>query len=239
MTKFSIFLLLFTLYENGSVEKLKKGYFLIDLGFYYGEREVDEKYMEEKISGRMYSTRAVLKVAGKPLKFLEVFGILGVGNISFGLYDMTYDYLTDFNGSYELIYGGGLTLNFFLPNPPSFIGAFFEGNYQRFLSRDRVALMDTGWVKEVIDWQELELKFGLERPFDFWHIKGGIKGSELLGTDKIKSNSEAKYEMRASNKIGIFFSFDIYLEKSQKTAFYINLSAIDSNYFKLGVKRWL
>jgi len=237
--KVLLLLLLFTLSENEGVEKIKKGYFLIDVSFYYGEREVDEEYGGEKISGRMYSTRAVFKAAGKPLKFLEVFGILGVGNISFGIDDMTYDYLTDFNGSYELLYGGGLTFNFLLPNPPSFIGAFFEGSYQRFLSRDRVRLMDIGWVKEVIDWQELELKLGLERPFDFWHIKGGIKGSELLGTDSLKSNGEGEYKMRASNKIGIFFSLDLFLEKSQKTAFYIDISAIDSNYFKLGIKRWL
>jgi len=232
-------LLLLTLHQKEGVEKIKKGYFLIEMGFYYGERKVDEEYDGEEVSGTMASTRAVLRIAGKPLNFLEAFGILGIGNVSFDVYDFTYDYLTPFNGSYELLYGGGLTFNFLLPDPPSFIGAFVEGSYQRFLSRDRVALMDTGWVKEVIDWQELELKLGLERPFGFWHIKGGIKGSELLGTDKIKSNGKGEYKMSASNKIGIFFSFDIYLEKSQKTAFYIDLSAIDSNYFKLGVKRWL
>jgi hypothetical protein len=237
--KVLLLLLLLNLSGNEGAEKIKKGYFLIDVSFYYGEREVDEEYNGEEVTGTMSSTRAVLKVAGKPLNFLEAFGILGIGNISFDVDEFTYDYITPFNGSYELLYGGGLTLNFLLPNPPSFIGAFFEGSYQRFLSRDRVLLMDIGWVKEVVDWQELELKLGLERPFDFWHIKGGIKGSELLGTDTIKSNGEGEYKMRASNKIGIFFSLDLFLEKSQKTAFYIDISAIDSNYFKLGIKRWL
>lgn len=237
--KMLLFLILIPLYEKGEVERVRKGYFLTDISFYFGEREVKEEYSGEKISGSMYSTRTIFRFAGKPLKFLELYGILGVGNISFGMYDMTYDYLTDFNGSYELVYGGGFTLNFLMPNPQTFIGAFVEGSYNRLVSRDKVNLMGEGWVKEVVDWQEVEVKIGLERPFSFWHLKGGIKGSELLGSDVIKKNGEGRYKMRASNKIGIFLAFDIFLESSQKTAFFIDLSAIDSNYFRLGIKRWL
>ncbi len=234
-----ILLFLFLLSFENEVEKIKKGYFLIDVCFYFGERKVSEEYSGEKISGSMYSTRAVLKISGKPLEFLEISGMVGVGNISFDVYDMTYDYITDFDGSYELVYGGGLTLNFLVPKPPSYVGAFIEGSFLRLVSRDRVKIMDIGWIKEIIDWQELEIKLGLERPFRLWHLKGGIKGSELFGTDTLEGNGKGEYKMRASNKIGIFFTFDIFLEKSQKTAFYVDLSAVDSNYFKLGIKRWL
>lgn len=234
--KFLIILLLPILSATEEVEKVRKGVFLVDISFFFGERDVDEEYNGEEISGNMYSTRAVMRVAGKPVRFLEAYGMMGAGNVYFGVGDMTGDYITDFTGSYELLYGGGISISFLQPEPPSFIGAFLEGSWTGFKSRDRVQLMNVNWVKEVIHWQELEMRLGLERPFPAWYLKGGIKASELFGTDTVE---KAEYRMRASNKIGLFFLFEVYLERSQKTAFYLDFSAIDSNYIRLGIRKWL
>lgn len=228
----------FPIFSNAKVIKEKKGAFMLGVEVNFEMKDVEESSAHEEVEGTMYTTGAVLRLGFSPVEWFEIYVVGGTGNVFFGAGDFPYGmYLTDFNGSYEAKYGGGIRFNVLSPSERSTLGLFVDARYTRLTSRDRVEEGGGwGWVKEVVDWQELEFMLGLKRPFDRWVLIGGLRGSELLGTHSVEGY---EWDMTSSLKVGVFSEMEFYLDSVQKTALFFGISLIDSNSVSFGFRRWL
>lgn len=240
MYKYLIFaLIILPVCASAKIIKEKKGAFMIGAEISIGTRDIEESKSgaEQELEGTMYTTGAVAILGFSPVEWFEIYAIGGTGNIFFGIEDFPYGvYLTNFYGSYEAKYGGRVRFNVLSPSNSSTIGLFVELSYTRLTSRDRVEEGGWGFVKEVVDWQEIEFMFGLKRPFPKWLLNGGIRGSELLGTHTV---DEYEWDMKAAFKIGVFSEAEFYLDSAQKTAVFFRISVIDSNSISFGFRKWL
>lgn len=189
------------------------------------------------------SVRVLAKPGVMLFNRLEIYGLVGGSNLDLDFGDVFVDSEDEFNGGFDLAYGGGATLTFYRsPSRRMPLSVFLDYHYLRFTTEDNVFFAPEGFpdeeiVLEKITWQEHAAKIGLKGRHDFFEPYAGFRFSVVRGKSRIDSRFQPlRINFDEDDLFGIFVGTDIYLDPSEEAVFFIEGNIIDQNSIRTGIK---
>lgn len=201
------------------------------------------------VSGDAVSTRLLAKIG---LRFFDRVEIYGKG----GGADLSVSEFNNYDSGPAPAYGGGIRLALYQGSRPEKIKIFMDGSFLYFVTEDTIQILDcptatcTGsdlvprMADEKIRWREGTISAGGSFRHDYFEPYGGVRLSFIRGDDKldVKADSnfptplDIKVDLNEDNNFGIFFGTNIYLERNERSALSLEISAIDQFAFTAGFK---
>lgn len=212
-----------------------KGHYQVDLFVQVSEREVVEEIRPGvDFEGDAVSTKVIARLGMKPLRNLELY-------IQGGSADMEIDEFNDYRSDNSFAYGGGLILTLYEHPGPERFRIIAQGDALTFTTDDTILTTIQGTsvnVEEEIEWREYTLQTAGVWRVNKWEPYLGIRLSWLDSTDHIKDPRVGKLDLEEDKNFGIMAGADVYLDPRENFAVNIELSLIDQNAFKVGLKLW-
>lgn len=204
--------------------------------------------------GNAVSTRFLAKIG---LRFFDRIEIYGRG----GGADLSISDFNDFDARVAPIYGGGVHIDLYQGPRPDRIKIFLDGSFLYFVTEDKIQIPDcpesidlnhecedaeiiSRLADEKIRWREGAISAGGSFRHDYFEPYGGIRLSSLRGEDELDTKPDINFshlhhqdiDLDEDNNFGIFFGTNIYLDRNEKSAISLEVSAIDQFAFTAGFK---
>ena len=215
---------------------------------------IDGEVVGHKVKGDAVSTQIIAKAGIELWRVLSIYALGGGTTLSIDEFD-------GFDSRLQGLYGGGVRLNFYNSPHRDQLTLYVEGEALRFSADDHVVALvvcsagngcsaDTGLgietnFKETIDWNEYTIRIGGSGNLGGIRGYGGIRLSQVDGTDKLKASPNTDFpggvsetlDLEEDDNFGIFFGLDLFLDRSEKSSVYFDISIIDRDSFKVGIRR--
>lgn len=227
----------------------------ISLGF---ETEITSRNIVEEhpvfagftVSGDAVSTRLLAKIG---LRFFDRIEIYGKG----GGADLSISEFNNYDARPAPAYGGGIRLDLYQGSRPERIKIFVDSNILYFVTEDTIQILDCPtsscpngagllprMADEKIRWREGIISAGGSFRHDYFEPYGGVRLSFVRGDDKLDIKTDSnfptplalKVDLNEDNNFGIFFGTNIYLDRNEKSALSLEISAVDQFAFSAGFK---
>lgn len=202
-----------------------------------------------RVSGDAVSTRLLAKVGLRLFDRIEIYGKGGGADLSISEFN-------NFDSRPALAYGGGLHIDLYQGSRPERIKIFVDGSLLYFVTKDTIQILDCPATTcterdliprvadEKIRWREGAISAGGSFRHDYFEPYGGVRLSFVRGDDKLDVKPDNNFptplnlnlDLNEDNNFGIFFGTNIYLDRNEKSALSIEVSAIDQLAFMAGFK---
>lgn len=233
------------------------------IGFTFGvetgvtSRDVLDKDVPEpgfNFQGDAVSTRLLARIGLKFFDRVEIYGKGGGADLSVSEFD-------DYDARLAPAYGGGLHVDLYQGARPDRIKIFLDGSFLYFVTKDIVQALfcldtidpgqncgDTEFIPRMVDekirWREGTILAGGSFRHDYFEPYGGVRLSFVRGDDKLDFKVDNNFsnpdhrdiDLEEDDNFGIFFGTNIYLDRNEKSAISLEVSAIDQFAFTAGFK---
>ena len=204
--------------------------------------------------GDAVSTKLLTKIG---LRFFDRIEIYAKG----GGADLSISEFNDYDARLAPAYGGGLHIDLYQGPRPDRIKIFLDGSFLYFVTEDTVQTLfcldtidpgqncgDTEFIPRMVDekirWMEGTILAGGSFRHDYFEPYGGVRLSFVQGDDKLDLKADSNFlavdhldiDLEEDDNFGIFFGTNIYLDRNEKSAISLEVSAIDQFAFTAGFK---
>lgn len=202
------------------------------------------------VSGDAVSTRLLAKVGLRFFDRIEIYGKAGGADLSISEFN-------NYDSTPAPAYGGGIRLDLYQGSRPERIKIFLDSSFLYFATEDTIQILDcptsscpngAGILPRMSDekiiWREGAISAGGSFRHDYFEPYGGVRLSFVRGDDKLDIKADKnfptplalKVDLNEDNNFGIFFGTNIYLDRNEKSALSLEISAVDQFAFTAGFK---
>jgi hypothetical protein len=185
------------------------------------------------------STQLLAKLAIDFTPNFQIYGIGGGSTLHIDEFDgYSADVLIPQENWNGLAFGGGIKITLYPETFHAPVKLFLDLSYLQFKTEDMITFHPNNeLVNEQIRWDQYVGKIGLSGRYGFVENYGGIRVSFVRGKDHIPTSTQTlDLKFTEDIPVGIFFGWDIYLDRGMHTALFIEASLIDENSIAGGMK---
>lgn len=202
------------------------------------KRGVAERGVGERFKFDVRSTRLLLKATLRPLRPLEIYGLIGQADLDSPAED------ADFDGDFGLAWGGGARLTLVRERERADIALFIEGRYLQFESEaPRVLFPGPGGTTVLADeefrWREWEGRAGISWRYLLFRPVLGLRYSDAEADDIVRSAAAgSRLRLRATENAGGFVGLTLYFDTRRRIGLTAEVSFPDQLSGQVGLRAW-